>query len=108
MAASKTSVSLYSSTTFLAARGCWRGADSSRLFAIDFSPANSPSAAKRAMASPAPMAAEHQQVSLPDDVLVHVLEYLCTLNDIAARRWCLNKAWLKAHAAHGNLTRHQV
>ena len=45
------------------------------------------------------MDAEHQQRSLPDDVLVHVLEYLCTLNDIAARRWCLNKAWLKAHAA---------
>jgi hypothetical protein len=69
------------------------------LFAIDFSPANSRSTAKRAMASPAPMDAEHQQASLPDDVLVHVLEYLCTLNDIAARRWCLNKAWLKAHAA---------
>jgi len=45
------------------------------------------------------MDAEDQQRSLPDDVLVHVLEYLCTLNDIAARRWCLNKAWLKAHAA---------
>ena len=45
------------------------------------------------------MDAEHQQRSLPDDVLVHVLEYLCNLNDIAARRWCLNKAWLKAHAA---------
>ena len=51
------------------------------------------------MSSLAPIDAEHQQASLPDDVLVHVLEYLCTLNDIAARRWCLNKAWLKAHAA---------
>ena len=51
------------------------------------------------MSSLAPIYAEHQQASLPDDVLVHVLEYLCTLNDIAARRWCLNKAWLKAHAA---------
>ena len=38
-------------------------------------------------------------LSLPEDVLPHILDYLCSPHDIAARRWCLNKAWLAAHAA---------
>ena len=37
--------------------------------------------------------------SLPDDVLPNILDHLCSPHDIAARRWCLNKAWLAAHAA---------
>ena len=38
-------------------------------------------------------------LSLPEDVLPHILDYLSSPHDIAARRWCLNKAWLAAHAA---------
>ena len=38
-------------------------------------------------------------LSLPEDVLPNILDYLCSHSDIAARRWCLNKAWLAAHAA---------
>ena len=38
-------------------------------------------------------------LSLPEDVLPNILDHLCSPHDIAARRWCLNKAWLAAHAA---------
>ena len=36
---------------------------------------------------------------LPEDVLAQVLAYAGRPHDLASRRWCLNKAWLDAHAS---------
>ena len=36
---------------------------------------------------------------LPEDVLAQVLAYAGRPHELASRRWCLNKAWLDAHAS---------
>ena len=39
-------------------------------------------------------------MALPADVIGNILVYACeSPKDAAARRWCLNKAWLEAHGA---------
>ena len=39
-------------------------------------------------------------MALPSDVVGNILVYACeSPKDAAARRWCLNKAWLEAHGA---------
>jgi len=38
---------------------------------------------------------------LPPDVIAHVLAHACGPSEIAARRWCVNKAWLEAYGDAG-------